>query len=159
MSRSGLSAVLLVDVPDPDRVPVAAERHQTPASGPLMEPWEQAIPSQAVPAGLATLSATECGQCHQDIYQEWKRSIHAQAFADPQFQAEWAKDGQIFVCRNCHTPLQNQQETVVTGLIAGDYHRPVEAANPSFDPALKTEAITCAVCHVPRRFRDWPVWK
>ena len=65
-----------------------------------------------------------------------------------QFQAEWAKDGQVFVCRNCHTPLQNQQETVVTGLIAGDYHRPVEAANPSFDPALRTEAITCAVCHV-----------
>ena len=147
MIRSGLSAVLLVTFLT---LTASCGGGAPPdaAISPLTEPWEQAIPSQAVPAGLATLSATECGQCHQDIYQEWKRSIHAQALADPQFQAEWAKDGQMFVCRNCHTPLQNQQETVVTGLIAGDYHRPVEAANASFDPALKMEAITCAVCHV-----------
>jgi len=36
----------------------------------------------------------------------------------------------------------------VTGLIAGDYHRPVEVSNPDFDLMLKEEAITCAVCHV-----------
>ena len=109
MIRSGLSAVLLVTFLTLTASCGGGEPPDA-AIGPLTEPWEQAIPSQPVPAGLASLSATECGQCHQDIYQEWKRSIHAQAFADPQFQAEWAKDGQVFVCQNCHTPLQNQQE-------------------------------------------------
>lgn len=115
---------------------------------PLTKAWERAIPLQPVPDGLETLRASECGECHEEIYEEWRGSTHAQALADLQFQAEWEKDGFLFVCRNCHTPLQNQQETVVTGLIGGDYHRPAEAPNAEFDAMLKDEAITCAVCHV-----------
>jgi hypothetical protein len=115
---------------------------------PLTRSWERALPLQKVPQDLKTLRAAECGECHEEIYAEWKGSVHAQALADPQFQAEWKKDGYLFVCRNCHTPLQNQQETVVRGLIGGDYHRPAEVPNPDFDPVLKEEAITCAVCHV-----------
>lgn len=82
------------------------------------------------------------------IYEEWQGSVHARALSDPQFQAEWAKDGHLFVCRNCHTPLQNQQQTIVTGLIGGDFTRPIEESNPGYDPSLEVEAITCAVCHV-----------
>ena len=124
------------------------ETRESDAIRPLTEPWEQAIPFQKVPEDLETLRAADCGECHEEIYAEWKGSVHAKALADLQFQAEWKKDKYLFVCRNCHTPLQNQQETIVTGLIGGDYHRPVEAPNPDFDPVLKEEAITCAVCHV-----------
>ena len=115
---------------------------------PLTQPWEQAVPVQSIPDGLETLRASECGQCHTDIYDEWSQSIHAHAVSDVQFQAEWRKDEYSFVCRNCHMPLQNQQETVVTGLIEGDYQRPVEIVNTSFDAGLQAEAITCAACHV-----------
>ncbi|RMF56941.1 MAG: cytochrome C554 and C-prime [Calditrichaeota bacterium] len=114
----------------------------------LTKPWEKPVPFQKVPKGLTTLSAEECGKCHDAIYNEWKRSFHAQAWEDPQFQSEWAKDDSLWVCINCHIPLQNQQPEIVTGKIDGDYFRPVKRDNPNFDPKLREESITCAACHV-----------
>ena len=58
----------------------------------LRQDYAKAIPHQAVPVGLTSLKAEECGRCHQDIYREWKESIHAHAYADPFFQAYWKKD-------------------------------------------------------------------
>ncbi|MBW8050882.1 MAG: hypothetical protein FVQ77_11215 [Cytophagales bacterium] len=114
----------------------------------LTKHWEKAIPNQLIPKGLASLKARDCGQCHQEIYSEWKQSTHALAFQDLQFQAEWKKDGKIFVCINCHTPLQNQQEFIVTGLINADYRQPVKKNNPYFDKSLQQESIGCATCHI-----------
>ncbi len=115
---------------------------------PLTEHWEKAIPFQQPAEGLTSLSAKECGECHEEIYQEWKASLHAQAWFDPQFQVEWAKDDSLWVCINCHTPLVNQQPFLILGKKDGDYFRPVKQRNPRFDPALRDEGITCAVCHV-----------
>ncbi|MFQ5772281.1 MAG: multiheme c-type cytochrome, partial [bacterium] len=115
---------------------------------PLTKHWERPIPFQPPPEGLSSLSAEECGECHVEIYREWKTSFHAQAWHDPQFQAEWAKDDSLWVCINCHTPLQNQQVFTILGKKGGDYFQPVKEANPYFDPTLQKEAITCAVCHV-----------
>jgi len=114
---------------------------------PLTRVWEKAIPNQSIPEGLVSLSAKSCGICHQEIYDEWKLSTHALAYIDPQFLAEWKKDD-IYVCLNCHIPLQNQQEFIVTGLINGDHREPVKFRNPDFDPKLQLEGITCASCHV-----------
>ncbi len=125
---------------------------QKMAEGEVVEPlskhWEKPIPLQKLPRGLASLSAKECGQCHQAIYAEWKSSFHAQAWEDPQFQSEWGKDDSLWVCINCHTPLLNQQAEIVEGKIGGDYFRPLKRANPDFDPQLQQESITCAACHV-----------
>lgn len=114
---------------------------------PLTEVWEKAITYQKIPIGLNSLSAESCGTCHQQIYSEWKMSTHADAFVDPQFLSEWKKDD-IYVCLNCHTPLQNQQEFVVSGLINGEHRQPVQQPNPNFDSKLQKEGITCASCHV-----------
>ena len=114
---------------------------------PLTKHWEKAIPHQEIPEGLASLTAESCGSCHQEIYKEWKQSTHAVAFQDLQFQAEWTKDN-TYVCLNCHTPLQNQQEFIITGLIDGDHKNPVKEPNPQFDQKLQLESITCASCHV-----------
>lgn len=114
---------------------------------PLTKHWEKAIPHQEIPHGLTSISAASCGECHQEIYREWKQSTHAVAFQDLQFQAEWKKDD-IYACLNCHTPLQNQQEFIVTGLIDGDYKTPLKEPNPHFDKKLRMESITCATCHV-----------
>lgn len=113
----------------------------------LTRTWERPIPNQSVPEGLKTIRAEECGLCHIEIFKEWKSSIHSVAFQDPQFQSEWKKDG-VYVCLNCHTPLQNQQEFIVAGLINGDHKNPVKIANEEFDEVLKYESITCATCHV-----------
>ncbi len=114
----------------------------------LREDMKRAIPHQSVPSGVGGLSAEACGSCHREIYEEWKTSIHSQAFVDPFFQAYWRKDRHIWVCLNCHAPLQNQQPTVVTKLRGGRISRPEAHPNPDYDEALQHEGITCAVCHV-----------
>ena len=63
--------------------------------------------SQVVPP-LNTLSAEECGACHQEIYKEWKTTIHSQAWTDPYFQGDYIFDGEQYICRTCHTPLDRQ---------------------------------------------------
>ena len=45
----------------------------------LREDYAKAIPYQQVPVGLKSLKAEECGSCHEEIYEEWKTSIHAHA--------------------------------------------------------------------------------
>jgi hypothetical protein len=111
--------------------------------------FEQPLPFQRVPRGLESLSAAECGRCHIEIYREWRQSVHAQAWTDPQFQAELHKQpGVAWMCVNCHTPLRNQLDSLVTSLRDGDVERPACRANPRFDPTLMGEGITCAACHV-----------
>jgi hypothetical protein len=114
---------------------------------PLTKHWEKPIPNQRVPDGLQSLNAEECGACHADNYREWKQSTHALALRDPQFVSEMKKDG-VALCLNCHTPLQNQLPTIITGWIGGDYHKPAQTPNPQYDSTLRDEAITCAACHV-----------
>src|SRR5690625_7948283 len=46
-----------------------------------------------IPAGLTDLRAETCGQCHQQIYQEWSISTHARAWTDDiQFMVELEKN-------------------------------------------------------------------
>ncbi len=115
---------------------------------PLTKSWEKVVPHQEVPEGLTSLSAEQCGACHQDHYKEWKQSTHAHAWTDLQFQAELKKESSPFMCINCHIPLQNQQEYIIDGLIDGDIYQPVKRKNPNFDLSLQQEGINCASCHV-----------
>jgi hypothetical protein len=103
---------------------------------------------QEIPAGLTDLSAASCGECHRAIYEEWRVSTHAFAWTDRQFQAEREKSGNRWLCNNCHTPLMNQMESWAVGLEAGDVDRPRYVENPAFEPALRSEGISCAGCHV-----------
>ncbi|MFM8552665.1 MAG: multiheme c-type cytochrome [Nitrospiraceae bacterium] len=114
----------------------------------LRSDYAHAIPFQKVPAGIDSLRAESCGTCHREIYEEWKTSIHAQAYDDPFFQAYWKKDKNIWVCLNCHTPLENQQPTLVKDIPRGRVERAVQEPNPHYDPDYQREAITCAACHV-----------
>jgi nitrate reductase cytochrome c-type subunit len=115
---------------------------------PLTESWEKTIPNQEVPVGLVDLKSESCGTCHTEYYEEWQYSTHFHAWTDKQFQAELSKDSSPFLCINCHIPLQNQQEFIVTGLVNGDIYRPVKETNPKFDKKLQMEGINCASCHV-----------
>lgn len=115
---------------------------------PLSKSWEKVVPNQQVPEGLVSLKAEDCGTCHKAHYEEWRLSTHAHAWNDLQFQAELKKESSPFMCINCHIPLQNQQEFIVTGLINGDIYRPVKEKNPHFDAQLQKEGINCASCHV-----------
>ncbi len=114
----------------------------------LRSDYARAIPYQKVPEGLESLRAESCGTCHREIYEEWKTSIHAYAYRDPFFQAYWKKDGNIWICLNCHTPLENQQPTLIKEIPRGRVEKAVQEPNPRYDPEYQQEAVTCAACHV-----------
>lgn len=108
-----------------------------------------------VPKGLKDLRASSCGQCHVEIYREWRISTHARAWRDdPQFLEELKKGTAVkgrdgtWVCMNCHTPVEAQLPRLLVGLKHGDRGLPITIENPAFDPVLQDEAITCATCHV-----------
>lgn len=100
------------------------------------------------PQGLRSLSAEECRPCHEEIYREWSGSMHAHAWTEPYFQVDYRYDGSQQICLNCHTPLANQQENLVLGFRDREKFKPILAPNPHFDPELRDEGVTCAVCHV-----------
>lgn len=103
---------------------------------------------------LPDLRASTCGQCHREIYEEWRVSTHARAWmGDAQFQEELKKSTQPgddvgWMCVNCHTPLLEQRPKLVAHLRGGALNKPVYIDNPDFDADLQLEAITCATCHV-----------
>ena len=107
-----------------------------------------AIPHQEVPEGAIGLSAGDCGACHQEIYQEWLQSTHSHAETDAQYQSELHKNNNLFLCINCHTPLENQQRFIVDSIPNGDIFNAHLRQNPDFDSTLQLEGINCATCHV-----------
>ena len=109
--------------------------------------WQSPVTPVIEPfPGTTGISAASCGQCHTDIYAEWKTSTHAHAWVDPQFQAELHKDPEVaWLCINCHTPLGNQQEALHSA--GPDVRHPVRTHNPDFDVELQQEGITCLTCH------------
>jgi hypothetical protein len=112
------------------------------------EVWKQPrTPAiQAQDLNVTGLSAKDCGVCHTEIYGEWAQSVHAAAWVDPQFQAELHKDpGVGWLCLNCHTPLTNQQQWLVTE--PGIIREPDVVTNPTFDGDLQSEGVTCLSCH------------
>ena len=106
------------------------------------------VPYQEIPAGLTSLKAEECGICHQEIYAEWRTTMHAAAYTDPFFQAYWKKDEYEWSCLTCHTPLENQLKRRIVEFKEGDFYQPQFADNSRFDAELQQEGITCAACHV-----------
>jgi hypothetical protein len=114
----------------------------------VSEAFERPIVTMQIPSGLKTLSATECGTCHRDHFEEWRTSIHSAAWTDRYFQVDFRFDGSQQICKNCHIPLDRQQEAVVLGFRDSAKWHPILAPNPAFDPALQSEGVTCAACHV-----------
>lgn len=110
--------------------------------------FERPIDTRAAPAMLKTLGAQECASCHREFYDEWRTTIHSQAWTDPYFQADWQFDESPQICMNCHIPLDRQQEHKVLGFRDSEKWDPILAPNPDFDAELQHEGVTCNVCHL-----------
>lgn len=85
-----------------------------------------------------TLSS-KCGECHSDIYREWKNSLHAASFEDPVFLDAYKKvlnpqDKKL--CLTCHVP---------TVSITKDYEVQKE---------ISKEGITCDFCHSVKDIKE-----
>jgi hypothetical protein len=114
----------------------------------VSEAFERPIATTQIPKSLKTLSALECGNCHRDHFDEWRTSIHQAAWSDSYFKVDFRFDGSQQICKNCHIPLDRQQEATVLGFRDSAKSHPILGPNPAFDPALQSEGVTCAACHV-----------
>ena len=113
-----------------------------------LDPKQPLVGNLGPPEGLVSLTAESCGNCHNEIYAEWKTTMHAQAWTDPLFQSDWADLDKPYMCTYCHTPVGQQRELIVKGL---KDISPVIAKgdkNPDFDPKLQQEGVTCVACHL-----------
>ena len=113
----------------------------------VSEHFERPIDTSSTSMPTDALRAGTCGACHGEIYAEWKTSIHSQAWTDPYFRVDWKFDESQQVCKNCHIPLDRQQEDRVLGFRDTEKLEPILAGNPDFDPKLQHEGVTCAACH------------
>lgn len=103
----------------------------------VSEAFERPVDTTTAPAVLGNLKAETCGECHPMFYDEWRTSTHSRAWTDPYFQADWRFDGSKQVCKNCHIPLDRQQEHQVLGFRDDEKWDPILAPNPDFDPDLQ----------------------
>ena len=110
--------------------------------------FERPVSTAQIPEPLETLRAGECAACHREIFDEWSTTIHSQAWTDPYFQVDFRFDGSQQICKNCHIPLDRQQEHLVLGFRDKAKWDPILAPNPDFDPVLQHEGVTCAACHL-----------
>jgi len=111
-------------------------------------PWERprtpVIDAKAL--GVTGLKASDCATCHPAVASEWSTSIHAAAWTDPQFQAELHKDAEVgWLCLNCHTPIANQQQQLVTD--GENIRSPTTVLNVDFDASFRSEGVSCLACH------------
>jgi len=90
--------------------------------------------------------ASRCGDCHIEIYQQWRTSAHSQAAKDPifwQMLPQAAHDlearglGAGF-CLKCHTPLAT---------VAKEIPMHASVTFPPKISAVAMEGVTCEFCH------------
>lgn len=98
--------------------------------------------------GLTDTSAATCAACHTEIGAEWAATRMGQAWTDPVFQADFTRQGELYACRYCHTPLPEQRPTLVDGLVSLDPLVGRATPNPDHLPGREDEGVGCAVCHV-----------
>jgi hypothetical protein len=93
----------------------------------------------AVPSSAFT-QADSCQMCHDVFYSQWTRSMHAQAFSDPAYQAALkatsaATHGKLDTyCLRCHVPV---------GVMAGEVP-PIGSKKLSL---ISQDGVQCDFCH------------
>ncbi|MBL4802166.1 MAG: hypothetical protein JKY45_09740 [Emcibacter sp.] len=117
--------------------------------------WSQPLKSQGPPPQEwseleQSLHPESCAQCHEEKYNEWKTSLHAQAFS-PGFV------GQIMTytterannCMECHAPLAEQKQDFEAAGKQGEFHIPTAQG-------LAAVGNSCAGCHIRENKRFGP---
>ncbi|MBL8019469.1 MAG: hypothetical protein JNM27_07385 [Leptospirales bacterium] len=98
----------------------------------------------ALPAGIATHSASECAVCHRGEFHDWKESVHGRAFTNELFQDSFRIEPAVW-CVNCHAPLREQAMQTLPGQIGIVDRNAVQTVSQT---ALRNEGINCVACHV-----------
>ncbi|GBC81584.1 hypothetical protein HRbin10_00696 [bacterium HR10] len=122
----------------------------------FIRPSERAVPRDTSVAELP--SAETCKPCHEEIYNQWRRSYHARSIHEPTFRAMltifayntrganpevWGPNYEF--CFNCHAPevkITNNSAELAKQVLSGG--------------EIKSEGVTCAICHSIEWVTDVP---
>lgn len=105
-----------------------------------------------VPAGIDSIDAAACGECHRRHYREWRGSAHHTSFTNPLFQAEWGPRRRPF-CAGCHAPREDEEagiDCAVCHVRDGAVLNPTvsgEAPHVSRVAEAVGGTLACARCH------------
>ena len=111
------------------------------------------------PAGPVQGTPT-CVSCHTEFATAWQNGMHGQAVSNPQFAAEWTKQGKPGACLVCHTtgydPATGTWQE--DGVACEACHGPMKAGHPKDPMPVDRSPDLCARCHSDTRF-DWQDWQ
>ena len=86
--------------------------------------------------------AQRCAYCHPVQHEQWRGSMHANAFADPLYRAAWREASKELggamdrLCAGCHTPVGTAAEQVW-----------IRSSGEIVIHPLAEEGVTCDFCH------------
>ncbi len=91
----------------------------------------------------------DCQECHLDVTSHWVPSAHANAFADPVFQARWVGMGEPGECLTCHTTNYSpgSGEYDAEGISCQACHGEVAKDHPSAPVPILADTEYCGSCH------------
>ena len=107
----------------------------SPSAVELVEASPAPVSESSVSQAEVYTSARACGECHADIYNSWKNSLHAFSLTDPIFDAAYMQalkvggDEARRLCLQCHAPMTAYN---------GDYELKL---------GVTREGVSCDFCH------------
>lgn len=90
-------------------------------------------PEAAATTTWAFTSSSQCQTCHAQVYEEWSKSWHAQAWTDPEVRA-LSNDFQNTDCIDCHASRPVYETGVGQRVLPRS--------------ARRSEGIDCIACHI-----------
>jgi nitrate/TMAO reductase-like tetraheme cytochrome c subunit len=138
-------AVLMCSALDPVFVSRAeAAENEKPAAGGISKIWQKKAKATPVKISEETLAlyptAAQCGECHQQIYEEWATSQHAYASISPMFHKFEQKFQELTqgtvgtFCVRCHQQVGTQ--------LGEDRETPLWKR-----AQISREGVSCITCH------------
>ena len=105
------------------------------------------VVQQDTPSGYAGPEA--CSTCHEELYETWSTTRHAQAFSSPIFQRDWEEEGSNFTCLECHTTGFNADNGSYSheGVTCESCHGPFQPGHPEALMPITPNAELCRSCH------------
>lgn len=146
--------VFLISTSSPDAAEINDPGAQISANLPS-DYWRQPLaPQGEAPQKWSeperSLAPEDCGGCHGDRYEEWRSSLHAQAFSPGLVgQLLTYNAAQTGSCMECHSPLAEQKQAFEAARARGEAHL-------AASQGLAAAGNSCAGCHLRSHRRYGP---
>lgn len=100
-----------------------------------------------------------CGACHEEIYTQWKSSLHSKAFSDQKFKKSWDSFGKKAECLACHTTghKKDTKEYAHPGVTCESCHGALSEGHPGENKMpIPIGSDMCKSCH-KKTFDEWKI--